>query len=566
MREPVPFFKAVLQRANLLLAVGVVLASVAGIAIAQEMSVESLPDDYTPKERKQALALDVYRQNIHQEFTHFLRKSETIRHIKRGKLPALDVNDFDEVPDSLFFTNRHGKKKLSGQELKAGPVQGSSGGPRTGEWKVTKGKSGGLSRGMFIEDSGGAKFLLKFDPEDNPEVASGAESVASRTFHAVGYNVPEYYVTYFSRDQLRPAPGAKYYAKSGFKKPLTDEGIDEILSGVPQTRDGRYRASASRLLPGEVLGREEYDRRRKQDPNDPVWHRDRRTFRALRVFASWINYYDLVPQNSLEVVESVDGKRAIRHYIIDFGSSLGSAGNLVKPDMYGFEHMLDYGEVFKSFITLGFYRKPWEKRADEIPQEIPLASVGNFDNKEFHPEKWKTQLPVYAFKELTPADAFWAAKIIMEFSDEDIRTLVETGEYTDKQAVDYLTLTLAERRDMIGRYWFDKVSPLDEIDAAAQGGNLSIRFVDLSETYGFTSAGDTSYRYEVFDVDSDGDKENSLASGMAEQSPISLTQGQWTPSGTNIVEIQAKRSASGEWLPPVTLEISQAQLAGIHRD
>lgn len=527
---------------------------------AEELSIKPLPEGYSPNEREQSLSLDIYRQNVHQEITHFIRDSENVRHLKRGSMPTLDVNAFDEVPDSLFFTNRQGKNKMSGEELKRGPRKSETArrGPAPGTWKVLKGKNTGMNRGMFIEDSEGVKFLLKFDPEENIELASGAESVTSRIFHAIGYNVPEYYVTTFTREQLVPAANARYYAESGFNKPLTQDGVDEILSRLPKAGNGGYRASASKVLEGHVLGRDEFDGRRKKDPNDPVWHRDRRTFRALRVFGSWINYYDLIPQNSLEVVLDMNGKHVIKHYIIDFGSTLGSAGYEVKPDVFGFEHLFDYGEIFKSLITLGFYNKPWQRRTDR-PIDLPPASVGNFDNREFDPGKWKAQLPVYAYKELTPADAFWAAKIIKQFSDEDIRTLVEVGEYSDGRAVDYLSKTLAERRDIIARYWFKKVSPLTDFELNQQGGALSITFTDLSETYGFVNGQDTSYRFEVFDVKPNGDKGKSLGSGTAGEASVTLNEGKWSSSGKNIVEIYAKHGTDGPWLPPVILEINKGQ-------
>lgn len=531
-------------------------------AYAQDVPVEPLPEGYTPNERPQSLSLDIYRQNVHQELSHFLRTSEDARHLKRGKISSLDVNAFDEVPDSLFFTNRQGKKKMSGEELKQGVKTATSAGPAPGPWTVIKGKNTGMNRGMFIEDSKGVKFLLKFDPEDNIEIASSAESVSSRIFHAIGYNVPEYYVTTFSRDQLSPAPNAHYYAQSGFNKPLTQEGIDEILARLPQTSNGSYRASASKLLEGHVLGRDEFDARRKKDPNDPVWHRDRRTFRTLRIFGSWVNYYDLIPQNSLELTIDVDGKRVIKHYIIDFGSTLGSAGYETKPDVFGFEYLFDFGEIFKSLVTLGFYNKPWQRRADQLT-DAPPASVGNFDNREFNPGKWKAQLPANAFKDLTPADAFWASKLIKQFSDDDIRMLVEAGEYTDKEAVNYLTKILSERRDIIARYWFEKVSPLIDFEVNQQGSGLLIAFSDLSETYGFVNSQDTSYRFEVFDVKPGGDKGKSVGSGASEESSFTLDASKGVSSGKNIVEIRAKHGSDNVWLPPVILEMDQGQVTGV---
>jgi hypothetical protein len=255
----------------------------------------------------------------------------------------------------------------------------------------------------------------------------------------------------------------------------------------------------------------------------------------------------------------VDGKRVIKHYIIDFGSTLGSAGYESKPDVFGFEYLFDYGEIFKSLATLGFYSKPWQRRADQ-PVELPPASVGNFDNREFNPGKWKAQLPVYAYKELTSADAFWAAKILKQFSDDDIKTLVEVGEYTNKETATYLAKILSERRDLIARYWFEKVSPLTDFSVSQQGGGLSITFSYLSETYGFVNSQDTSYRFEAFEVKPNGDKGKSMGSGTADEGRITLNE---KSTGKNILEIRAKHGSDNDWLPSVIFEIDQDQITGI---
>ena len=64
----------------------------------------------------------------------------------------------------------------------------------------------------------------------------------------------------------------------------------------------------------------------------------------------------------------------------------------------------------------------------------------------------------------------------MSFTDDDIRALVETGEYSDPRVVDYLTETLAQRRDKIGETYFSKVLPLDSF--AVKNGQLI--FEDLN--------------------------------------------------------------------------------------
>jgi hypothetical protein len=66
-----------------------------------------------------------------------------------------------------------------------------------------------VTPGFLIEDSAGAKYLLKFDPPAYPELASGADVVVSKFFYALGYHVPENYIVRFDRDRLIVDPQSK---------------------------------------------------------------------------------------------------------------------------------------------------------------------------------------------------------------------------------------------------------------------------------------------------------------------------------------------------------------------
>ena len=53
----------------------------------------------------------------------------------------------------------------------------------------------------------------------------------------------------------------------------------------------------------------------------------------------------------------------------------------------------------------------------------------------------------------------------MAFSDDDLRTIVETAKYSDPRASEYIITTLARRRGMIGRTFFSKLiqAPYDPL-------------------------------------------------------------------------------------------------------
>ena len=70
----------------------------------------------------------------------------------------------------------------------------------------------------------------------------------------------------------------------------------------------------------------------------------------------------------------------------------------------------------------------------------------------------------------------------MAFSDDDIRAIVQTGQYS-KEAEDWITAALIERRNRIGRTFFAGVLPLDRFRVSANG----LEFDDLAVTYGFST-------------------------------------------------------------------------------
>ena len=51
----------------------------------------------------------------------------------------------------------------------------------------------GVTPKFNIEDADGITYIIKLDPAEYPELASGAEVVATNLFWAAGYNTPENY-------------------------------------------------------------------------------------------------------------------------------------------------------------------------------------------------------------------------------------------------------------------------------------------------------------------------------------------------------------------------------------
>ncbi len=104
-----------------------------------------------------------------------------------------------------------------------------------------------------------------------------------------------------------------------------------------------------------------------------------------------------------------------------------------------------------------------------------IPEIGHFDYRSFDPLNWRSNYPNIAFELHNPGDIYWAAKKVMAFSDEAIRAIVKTGQYSDPRAVEWATRCLIERRNRIGRAAFDAVLPLDNFTVA----NGRLVFEDL---------------------------------------------------------------------------------------
>jgi hypothetical protein len=371
----------------------------------------------------------------------------------RSARPAMNVNSIDEVPDSSWFTNRIGRRRLSVDEIAQGPNTLPE--PLSGPWTVMAGKVDGVTPGLQLTDAAGRRFFVKFDPPANPEMASGAEVVATKLLFALGYHVPENYVVTFRRDELTVASGARFRDTNGKKRPMTSADVDRVLARAAQSSGGTYRALASLAVEGQPLGPFRYTGVRADDPNDIVPHEHRRELRALRVFAAWLNHVDTKSQNSLDTLVQVGPRRVVRHYLIDFGSTLGSAATAAKGWRDGFEYGFEKRTSLLSLLSLGAYTPSWVRI--HYPDR---PAVGRIEGDRFRPEQWKPTLPNPAFQNARADDTFWAAGRVMSFSDEAIRAVVATARFSDPAAARHLGDVLIKRRDHIGRTWLNGVNPV----------------------------------------------------------------------------------------------------------
>jgi hypothetical protein len=382
---------------------------------------------------------------------------------------ATNVNALDEVPDSSWFENRLGVRELTPAEVEKGPCEDKALDPDApdGSWIIDKGKDNGANPGFRVNIKGLGKFMLKTDPETEPDRATGATAIAARIYHAVGYYSACDSVVYFRPSLLKLKPGLTVTNNQGIRRAFDQARLDEILKQASR-RNGLVRMVASAWLPGKPIGPYRYEGTRDDDPNDVVPHEDRREVRGARLVAAWLNHFDSREQNTMDVFlpldkDKKDGPGYVRHYIIDMGDCFGSQWTVDGISRrLGYSYIFDAGHVAEDFLTLGTQRRPWERA------RLTGGIFGYFSARDFEPESWRGEYPNPAFMRMTEQDGAWMARILAAFNDELVSAAVKAGKY-DPLSERYLIETLRSRRRTILRRYLGKVSPIAHVATDAQG-------------------------------------------------------------------------------------------------
>jgi hypothetical protein len=455
-----------------------------------------------PKERDPSLTWDYFDDSWGWPRERWTNPVRLVRNF--GKLfggdqvkPAANVNSLDEVPNSTWFTNRIGIHPMSPREAARGPGDGK-GPDRSDKWTVISAKTEGVTPGFNIRDAKGDVYVIKFDPPGCLNMTTTADVISSLILHAAGYNVPEESGVTFRRRDIVVGETAKIRV-AGKKRPMTEEDIDAILNRVDKLNDDEWLAVSSKFISGEPVGPFDYRVKRKDDPNDTVDHWHRRELRGLYVFAAWLNHFDVKQQNTLDMYVEEDGRRYVKHYLIDFASTLGASADVLNPRL-GYEFGLDVAAIGRRTFTLGLSEDDWRKRERPDFQE-----VGYFDSTYFDPGAFAPLQPNSAFANTTKRDAYWAAKIVAAFRDEHIDAIVAEGGYRVPGAADYVAAVLKANRDRIARYYFERVAPLDFF----RNNGDRVVFEDLGVKYTVYPGAATRYRVRCATVDKNRSRQKS---------------------------------------------------------
>src|SRR4029453_4583419 len=95
-----------------------------------------------------------------------------------------------------------------------------------------------------------------------------------------------------------------------------------------------------------------------------------------------------------------------------------------------------------SLVSLGLWQRPWEDRWDP-----GITGVGLLDSTPYDPGAWKAYSPSYfPFHDADRFDKFWASKILIRFTPDQIRAAVAQARFSLPRASEYVTRLLIERQ------------------------------------------------------------------------------------------------------------------------
>jgi hypothetical protein len=464
---------------------------------------------------------------------------------------ALDVNSIDEVPDSSWFTNRAGRLPLTAAIVARGP--NLTDGPAPGPWTVISAKTAGIMPGLVVRDAASVDWFIKFDPPGHRGMASGAEVVSTRLLWALGLNVPENHVAHVRAADLVLGPEATIRTDNR-KRAMRQADVAMVLERAARGADGTYRVMASRRIAGKPLGPFQFHGIRPDDPNDYVRHEHRRVLRAYATWAAWLNHVDAKSSNTLDVLVRQDGRSVVRHYLLDFGSTLGSAGVKPREPFEGSEYLFERRSLWTSVLGFGFVVKPWR-----VGPQIESAELGALpDSREWRPEAWKPRFPNPAFVRARTDDTFWAAARLRTLTPDLIAAAVDAARYEDPASRDAVVQFLVDRRQAILRRGLTAINPVanPRLDAA---GTLTFDNAAVDADVARIPAG---YRTEWFWFDNATGATTRMGERWSRSTQVTSPQPIEPSPGRFVkVEIRATGSAEPAWEVPV-----HAYFRGSERD
>ncbi len=426
---------------------------------------------------------------------------------------AKNINTLDEVPDGPFFVNRAGRQPLT--PALVARAANTSNGPAAGPWTVVSAKSDGVTPGFTIRDSANQLWFVKFDPPGWRAMATGSEIVAAKLFWAAGYHTAEYHIAQLKPANLAIGKDTRITPPGEMSRQMHQGDIAWLLSRADRDADGSYRVILSKATPGRPVGRIAFHGTRADDPNDIVPHEHRRELRGYFVFAAWLNHVDAKGINSLSSLVTENGRSFIRHYLLDFGSALGSAAVGPREGWEGYEALVEQpGQITARVLSLGFRIPRW--RTQDYFESPAIGRLPR-DHSDWDPQSWWPHITNAAFRHMRADDTFWAATKLAAINDDMIKAAVTEAKFGNPEAEAFLAKAISERRLRILQAFLPKVNPL--VDVAITDGRLTFRNIAVDAAVADRAPG---YRALWYTFDNVADKATLVATTEETQSPLPM--------------------------------------------
>jgi hypothetical protein len=365
--------------------------------------------------------------------------------------------------------------------------------------------------------------------------------MATKFFWAFGYNQVESFLTTFDPKRMEIHPEATYRRPNGKRIPIRRSDIDALLEHAARRPDGTYRAVAGRLIPGKIIGNFRYQGTRPDDPNDLVPHEHRRELRGLFVFGAWTNMTDFKAKNTMDTLINENGHAVVKHYLQDVGSTFGMANDRYQWEN-GWEHFYEGGLVAKRLASFGFALSLWT--TTKVTQG---PAIGKFEGDRFDPREWRTHASNAASIQMRDDDAFWAARRVAAFSDDMIRAIVHTGEFSEPAAEKAIGDILIKRRNTIVRTYLPAVNPI--VTPHLENDRLTFENAAVAATVASAPEG---YVASWFHFDNTTGETRPLGATSSTTTSIAAPRGLPETTGSFIaVDLSANCGDYPGWMQPV---------------
>jgi hypothetical protein len=385
---------------------------------------------------------------------------------------SADVNSMDDVARSTWFVPRTPDVGA----MARGP---DSAGPPLAPFTIVPDPPMGLAgASCSIVDSRGLKYEIVIDPADRPEMRTATAAIAARLFWALGYGtLPTFIIRARAEDFWRSEGAA------------TD--VPALLKSGSPPLMGYYRVAAAGWPQGVLLGYAPESGTRGDDPNDVIPHQNRRTMRALAVFANWLELDGLGPSKTVDRYIGAPGEGHVVHFVVGLDEALGAANVRRASDP---PPAVGGGSALTRLITLGLFPNPRPKAT-----QVEMPAVGELA-EDPDPAAYAPPLPWEPADRLSGPDGYWAAKRMLALSPTHLALAIAAGSISDPRAQRAIQAALEARRRKIAGYWFERVTPLELVSLI--GSKVLLR--DEAVQQGLSQANVTDYRVNF--IGSAGDR------------------------------------------------------------